>query len=784
MPLRTRVGIATGVVVVGEIIGAGAAQERSIVGETPNLASRLQALARPDTIMISQTTQRLVGGLFEVEPAGTHELKGFLRPLPVWRVLGEAATESRFAATRSPGNAPLIGRANEIGLLLERWRLAQQGEGQIVTVIGEPGIGKSRLIEALHEEISGQPFARIRLQCSPYHSDSALYPLVQHLGRAARFAAADSPDEKSRKLAELFSVRAARDQTAVPLLADLMSLPAPEGAAPLEVSSAQRKAATISLLIDDIVRLGETEPVLLILEDAHWIDASTLELITRLADRVGMARALVLVTGRPEFAPPWQSRPHASLLTLGRLGRGECAALVVGVAAAHGLAPETVAEIVAKTDGVPLFAEELTRSVMEQAGEGGATVPATLKDSLMARLDRLGDARELAQIAAVFGRVFPFALLEAVVPNPGGLEAPLAKLVEAGIVFPEGRDVGGSFSFKHALVRDAAYESLLLTRRRDWHERIARALEERFHDLVANEPELLAHHFEHAGLSGPASTYRMRAGDRAFSRSAFNEAIAQYTAGLKVAGTLVDVDEGQRRRLEFLLKLGPVLMTARGYQDAEAAETYDRAAEIAETLGDSTALFKAKWGLWLNANIRRKTALALDRASELVALAQRSGDNDLLLEGYHCRWSTSLFRGNVGAVFADCKIGIGSYDMERHRHLGAVFGGHDTGVCACAVNGLGPSNGRSSSRGKRERRASNRARRDAGPSGEPGSRHQQRPHDLPARGRTRNDTGARAALDRRGREICDCSHALACTLACRLGDGSGRIGYRRRCANL
>ncbi len=682
--LQARVGIATGLVVVGEIVGTGTAQERTIVGETPNLAARLQALAAPDTILISETTQNLLGGLFKLEATGEHELKGFARPVPAWRVIGEAAVVTRFAAIR--GNSiPLVGRAHEMGLMLDRWRLARGGEGQIVTLIGEAGIGKSRAVEALQEAVAGEQHGCIYLQCSPHHSDSALFPVIQHIARAAGFAAVDSSEIRVRKLTALFSYRAASDAAAVALLAELLSVPSAP-LPPASLTPAQRKTATIALLVDEIVRLAEARPMLLIVEDAHWMDATTLEMLMRISDSIGQTRLLVLVTTRPDFSPPWSARPHSTLLTVGRLGRAECAALVAGVAASHGLSPETVAAIVAKTDGVPLFAEELTKSVMEAAGQDSAAVPATLKDSLTARLDRLGEAREVAQIAAVIGRHFPFLLLAAVAPKGGAeLEAALAKLAAAGIVFPEGRGQERSHSFKHALMRDAAYESLLLARRRDWHERIARALEERFPEQTANEPELLAHHFGEAGLAGLACDYRMRAGDRALSRSAYQEAAAHFSAGLKLAEALPESAGRMRRQLDFLLKLGPTWMVARGLQNAVAEDAYRRASEIGAAIGDDAATFKAKWGLWLNANIRRKNALARDRAGELVTLAQRSGDGDLLLEAYHCRWSTAFFRGDVAAAAADGLIGVETYDMARHRHLGHDFGGHDPGVCAHVV---------------------------------------------------------------------------------------------------
>ncbi|HXL64237.1 MAG TPA: adenylate/guanylate cyclase domain-containing protein [Xanthobacteraceae bacterium] len=686
--LQARVGIATGLVVVGEIIGAGSAQERTIVGETPNLAARLQALAAPNTILISEATQNLLGGLFELESAGAHELKGFARPMPVWRVVREGAIESRFAAIRAGAATPLIGRAHEMGLLLDRWRLARQGEGQVVTLVGEAGIGKSRLIEALQEAVATEPHGVLYWQCSPYHSDNALYPVIHHISRNAGFVSGDSSAARIGKLSALFSQRAAVDPAAVPLLAELLSVPdAPP--VPGSPMPAQRKMATIGLLADEIVRRGEAKPMVLIVEDAHWSDATTLELLTRIADGIARARLLIVVTARPDFAPPWLTRAQSTFLTLGRLGRTDCADLIAGIAASHGLSRDTVAAIVEKTDGVPLFVEELTKSVVESAGEGGGAVPASLKDSLAARLDRLGEAREIAQVAAVIGRQFSLPLLEAVSPKPGAeLEAALAKLVATGIVFPEGGGTEQRFSFKHALLRDAAYESLLMARRREWHERTARVLEEGFPEAAANEPELLAHHFGEAGLNEKACEYRMRAGDRALSRSAYNEAIANFSAGLKAAEALLPSPEAMRHQLDLLLKLGVARGIVHGMQSAAAEEAYRRAAEIAENLGDGNAAYRAKWGLWLNANLGRRTALARDRAQELVRLAQRSGDGDLLLEAYHCRWSTAIFRGEVASAIADGSRGIESYDLARHRHLGIAFGGHDPGVCAHVCSSL------------------------------------------------------------------------------------------------
>jgi class 3 adenylate cyclase/tetratricopeptide (TPR) repeat protein len=681
--VQARIGIATGLVVVGEIIGTGSAQERTIVGETPNLAARLQALAGPDRILISESTQKLLGGLFELTHTGEHDLKGFARPVPAWQVCGEASVESRFAAIRTGGSLPLIGRAHEMGLMCERWQLARQGEGQIVTVTGEAGIGKSRAIEALQEELAAEPHVRVNLQCSPYHSDSALYPVIQYLNRAARFAPTDTPDARAEKLRALLARQDIADRS-LPLLAELLSIPLPEQP-PSELSPAQRKAAMLTLLVDMLVHPGNGDPVLVVLEDAHWIDATTLDMMTRLTDSIGDVRLLAVVTARPDFVPPWLARPQATLVSLGRLGRPECMQVIAGVAAAHGLSADTIAAIVAKTDGVPLFIEELTKTVMESAGD--TTVPATLKDSLMARLDRLGGARDVAQIAAVIGRQFSFSLLQAVAAkNAGELDGLLTKLVAAGIVFPEERGLERSFIFKHALVRDAAYESLLLMRRREWHERVAYALERGFADLAAKEPELLAYHFGDAGLLAPACEYRMRAGDQAVNRSAYPEAIAHFSAGLKHAEAMPP-QEGMHRQLEFWLKLGSASVVAHGLQSVEAEKAYLRASEIGETLGDGPKSFQAKWGLWINANLRRKTALARQQANELVALAQHSGDGELLLEAYHCQLSTAHFRGDVAAALDGCHHAIALYDMAQHRHLAHAFGGHDPGVCAHAQCG-------------------------------------------------------------------------------------------------
>ena len=402
----------------------------------------------------------------------------------------------------------------------------------------------------------------------------------------------------------------------------------------------------LALIVEIMTRASDGDPVLVVLEDAHWIDATTLEMMARLTDSIGRARLLVVVSARPDFTPPWLARPHATLITLGRLGRGECMQVVAGVAAAHGLSVDTIAAIVAKTDGVPLFVEELTRSVMESAGEDSA-VPATLKDSLMARLDRLGGAREVAQIAAVIGRQFSFALLEAVAgKNNGRTRRPCWQARRCGNCVSRGTRPERSFSFKHALVRDAAYESLLLMRRREWHGRVAQALEQSFGGRCRERAGIAGLSFRRSRAAAPRLQVphaRRRSGREPLGLS---EAIAHFSAGLKLAEAVPPPD-GLRRQLEFWLKLGSASVVAHGLQSREAETAYIKASEIGEQLGDGAASFQAKWGLWINANLRRKTALARDRAGELVSLAQQSGDRELLLEAYHCQFSTAHFRGDV-----------------------------------------------------------------------------------------------------------------------------------------
>jgi hypothetical protein len=657
------------------------------VGETPHLAARLQALADPDCVLVSEATHRLVGRLFDCDAKGKHALKGFPEPVSVWCVRGESTGESRFAAVRH-AHMEFVGRERELETLCAGWKKAQGGTGSAVVVSGEAGIGKSRLVGALQDRIQAGEHSMTIWQCSPYHGNSALYPVIRQLESAAAFSPDDSDARKLEKLEGLLNVGQAGANQSVLLVADLLSLKLEGGYGSLELAPAQRKAALIAAIAGWIATMAEKQPLLLLLEDAHWIDPTTQELMTRLIATVANMAVLIVVTARPNFASPWSGRPHVAALTLDRLTLDESERMVATVVAKRLFDHELVEEIVAKSDGNPLFLEELTRAVLDSAARGGHAVPDTLQDSLMARLDVLGDAKDVAQLASVIGRRFSMALLAALSSrNLLAISADISILIAEELIYPVGRAGDEVYEFKHALLRDAAYEGLLLARRRQIHGRIARVLEERFAAVVETEPELLAHHFAEAGEPGPASGYSERSGDRAAARFAYAEAIASYRAAIAQNALLPDTAEHRRRELALLLKLGPALSIMTGPQTDEVRQIYTRGAELARLFDDLADQFKAIWGLWFNANIGRDLETARTRAEELVVLGERSKDDGHVLESIHCRWSTAMFRGENPASLADARKGAELYDPQRHHLLGLTFGGHDPGVCAYGVCG-------------------------------------------------------------------------------------------------
>jgi hypothetical protein len=596
-PLQVRVGIATGLVVVGDLIGAGAAQEQTVVGDTPNLAARLQALAEPGSVVIAATTRRLTGGLFDYRDLGTTALKGFAENVRAWQVLGPSAIESRFEAMRTT-TTPLVGRDEEIDLLLRRWEQAKRADGQVVLISGEPGIGKSRIAETILERLSNEPHIRLRYFCSPHHQDSALYPSIAQLERAAGFRRDDADEQRLNKLEAVLAQGTNDLSEAVPLLADLLSIPTGDRYPPLNLTPQKRKEKTLHAQLTQVEGLAAELPLLVVWEDIHWSDPTTRESLDLLIDRVPTLRVLVIITFRPEFSPPWVGRPHVTLLSLSRLPRRQRAEIIMHMTGGKSLPTEVADHIVDRTDGVPLFIEELTKAVVERgvvAESSGSkdfvgplatlAIPTTLHASLLARLDRLAPTREVAQIAAAIGRQFSHELISAVAAMPREqLDTALAQLVHAELVFQRGRPPDAEYTFKHALVQDAAYSTLLRSRRQQLHARIATALESQFPEIVRAQPELLAQHCAEAGLIKKAIDYRLKAAHHAIERSAMLEAEAQLGKGLSLLANLPDDAERQQRELDLRSTLVVTLMQTRGYAAPVVGETIARARQLCEQL--------------------------------------------------------------------------------------------------------------------------------------------------------------------------------------------------------
>ena len=693
--LQTRVGIATGLVVVGDLIGSGEAQERGIVGETPNLAARLQGIAEPNTVVIAEGTRRLLGNLFELDDLTSRDLKGIPGSVRAWTALRASSVESRFEAQHETKLTPLVGRDEELELLLRRWREAVGGEGRMVLLSGEPGIGKSRLIVALEEQLQTEQHTQLRYFCSPLHTDSSLYPIISHLERAAEFERNDTMEVKLDKLSSLLGASPNHDND-VQLLAELLSIPTGGRYPPLNLSARQKKQKTIEALVRQLEVLVRQRPVLMIFEDAHWIDPSSRELLDTTIERVARLPVLLVITFRPEFHPPWTGQAHVSTLNLSRLGRREGAALAGSVAGNNVLPEEIVEEIIERTDGIPLFVEELTKAVVEarvRDGDEASTlnrvphsalaIPATLHASLMARLDRLGAvAREVAQIGAAIGREFSYEVLAPIAQKTDmEVQTALSRLTNAELVFCRGTPPQATFLFKHALVRDVAYGSLLRGQRQQLHGRIASILEAQFPDVVESRPELLGHHFSQGGFEEKAIVYWTLAGERAVKRDANAEAIRHFGRALELLEGPPETAERRKAELRILAKLGPALQQARGFAAPEVETTYLRARELCEQLGEPHELFQALWGLWLNSLGRERWEVARPVADELLTVAQRLDDRALLLQAHHAMCPTTLWVGDPQLARTHGEQGMALYDREQHQSLAFLFGNHDPGVC-------------------------------------------------------------------------------------------------------
>jgi class 3 adenylate cyclase/tetratricopeptide (TPR) repeat protein len=634
-PLSVRIGIATGLVVVGDIGGKGSLREHSVVGDAPNIAARLQSLAEPNTVVVAESTRRLLGCVFRLRDLGPHGLRGIGEPVGAWAVEGLSASETRFKAVRPAGLADLVGREAEMEFLFERQSLAWQGEGQIMLISGEAGIGKSRLAAAITERAAREPHTRFRYQCSPYNVNSALRPIIEQLERAAEFKSDDTSWIRLEKLEALLAKGPSQVQAVAPLFAALLSIPFGDRYPPLAFSPAQQRRRTLAALLDQFEGHARRQPILLLLEDAQWADATSLELFDLIVERARQLPILALVTFRSEFDPPWVGLANVSTLTLGRLDSEYSESIVTQVTGGRALPGEVMRHIVAKTDGNPLFVEELTKAVLEggilaEHADGyrldgplpPLAIPATLQDSLMARLDRLVSVKEIAQIGAAIGREFSYSLIRLVVArDETALKHSLTELEQAELVYRDGEPPEAVYSFKHALVRDAAYESMLKSRRQRLHGQIARALEDGFPDVVKSEPEILARHFTEAGIVEPAINYWLKAGNLALSRSANAEAVKHLRRGIELILDLAPSPERVRKELDFYLALGPAVAATEGDAAHETSRVFARARDLLGDGGTPTEQMTVLWGNYLAHSMRAEHTAAIEVARQCLTLA-------------------------------------------------------------------------------------------------------------------------------------------------------------------
>jgi class 3 adenylate cyclase/tetratricopeptide (TPR) repeat protein len=686
--LQVRIGIATGLVVVSSA-------EKGAVGETMNLASRLQGIAEPGSIVVSQRVQRLAGGTFDYEDLGKQTLKGVGQPTRAYRMVGVSDATSRFEAATQEGLTPLVGREQELGLLMERWALAQDGEGQVVLLSGEPGIGKSRILSALRERLEAHGAQPLRFQCSPYYVNSAFWPSVDNFERALKFNRGETPEAKLDKLEALVVERYGRPRKDVRFIASMLSIPCEERYGAPTMTPQKHKAETLRTLVDLSEAAARKQPSVMLFEDVHWADPTSLEVLDLLIDRVRSMPLLIVLTHRPEFQSRWSQYGHVIGLNLSKLTRTQSSAIVSKLAGGKMLPSELVEQILAKTDGVPLFIEELTKSILESGalkdvgdryGYVGAdhrvTIPATLRDSLMARLDRFMPVKGIAQIGATIGREFSYELIAAVAPLPQAeVDDALAQLTESGLAFRRGTPPEATYTFKHALVQDAAYDSLLKSRRQELHGRIARVIQERFPAIAEAQPELLAHHLTECGRLEEAAKAWERAGDHAVSLPAFVEGVAHFQRGLEILESLPASAARARQQLDIHLKLGGPLTATRGYSAPEVLELYTRSRALCEQSGETAALFDVFDGLRTYHYVNADLAIARDLAYQLLAIAESTNDGTQLLRAHAALGITMTSLGEVVTAREHLERALSFHYPERHIKL-MTASGADPGIIA------------------------------------------------------------------------------------------------------